>query len=188
MYNSWAPLCDIIDSVAQQKVIFSLPSSWRCVLILSLQLIWRDAFSIVALSKTQKNRIRLGNKLCFWNAWVFWVFCWKGIVTCKLHETNYHKLHGFINDFTSQIPDSIIHQKLDINSKIDAHRSVKLLAENFQKTIADQHNRAVLSLNLTNQALKSPTRDNIASKSQSIADQNFDACKKFSLAQITDTS
>ncbi len=84
--------------------------------------------------------------------------------------------------------NSIVHQKLGINSKTDTHRSVKFVAENSQQMITDHHSRALLMLNLTNKASKSPTRDYIASKSQSIADQNYDVCNTSCLAQITTNS
>jgi hypothetical protein len=82
--------------------------------------------------------------------------------------------------------NSIVHQKLGINSSFDTHKSIKFLVQNSQRTIADHHNQTVISINLTNKSSKLPTGEYIITKSQSIADQNFDACDNFCVAQVSD--
>ena len=117
----------------------------------------------------------------------------ESLVEKELYLANYmrHTITNCMDSATTspvESQNSIVHQKLGINSKTDTHRSVKLIAENSQQTITDHYSRALLTLNLTNKASKSPTRDYIASKSQSIADQNYDVCNTFCLAQITEKS
>ena len=66
----------------------------------------------------------------------------ESLVEKKLYLANYMR-HTITNCMDSSMTspvesqNSIVHQKLGINSKTDTHRSVKLIAENAQQTITD---------------------------------------------------
>jgi len=74
-------------------------------------------------------------------------------------------------------PDGYYYLDRKSNFQHNGHRSIP---------IADHHNHAIVSLNLTNKSSKSPTREYIIAKSQSIADQNFDARDYFCVARVSD--
>ena len=116
----------------------------------------------------------------------------ESLVDKELYLANYIRLNitnCMDSETTSPVEsqNSVLHQKLGINSNFDTHKSIKLLAENSQRTIADHHKNAIVSLNLTNKSSKSPTREYIIAKSQAIADQNFDTRDNFCVAQLSDT-
>ena len=79
----------------------------------------------------------------------------------------------------------IIHNKCNVTSNLDMHKGIKRVTENTDDTITKCTNDAKRSLNETNLSSRSPTREWIITKSQSIADQNFHSRNNYKSAQLS---
>ena len=82
--------------------------------------------------------------------------------------------------------NNIIHNYLGINSKMNADKTISLIAENSKRTYDEDQRKGIKSLNETNLSSRAPTRDFIHKKSQAIADQNFEAAKSYAYCQVSE--
>jgi hypothetical protein len=79
--------------------------------------------------------------------------------------------------------NSIMKEKLDVNGKTDINVGIEQIADNTNRTIQKQKEEALRSLNQANMSSRSPTKDFIT-KSQAIADTNYDCRKSSKLCHI----
>ena len=80
--------------------------------------------------------------------------------------------------------NSVVKKKLGVSAKIIFHKGLKKIAENTDRTIQQDRDKSLHSLNLTNTSSAAPTRDHIIKKSQFLADRNYDDRNKLKRVQI----
>ena len=70
--------------------------------------------------------------------------------------------------------NSILKQKLGVNANMDVHRGIEKITENTNRSIHQQKEAALRSLNEVNLSLRAPTKSILIAKAQAIADHCYD--------------
>ena len=81
---------------------------------------------------------------------------------------------------------SVIHHHLNVRSNLDLHKGIARINNHADAHVGQQEDKAKRSLLQNNLSSRSPTKDHIIVRSQSIADQNFDERKNLKVAKVND--
>ena len=79
--------------------------------------------------------------------------------------------------------NSMVKQKLGINSNMDIHRGIEKITENTNRSIHQQKEGALRSLNQVNLSSRSPTKPILIAKTQAIADHSYDKRRSYKLCK-----
>ena len=79
--------------------------------------------------------------------------------------------------------NSTIKQKLGVNANMDIHRGIEKITENTNRSIHQQKDGALRSLNQVNLLSRSPTKTILITKTQAIADHSYDKRRSYKLCK-----